>query len=431
MIQAIAKRTGGTAWSRKPLLGACLMVVAALLAACLLLAAKPAHAATSFTVNLPGDTHDVDHSDNLCDVNLFGSGEQCTLRAAMEQANATAGADAIRFLIPDTFGAGVKTINVGALDNTGLPTIKGQVSINGYTQPDTSRNTLAKGTNANLLIELNGTDAPGNGLEIGAGGSGSVIKGLVVNRFPGQGIEVINDGETNVRIEGNFVGTDPSGTIALGNEGDGMEIDASGSVVGGSTLASRNLISGNDVDGLSITSAKGVRVEGNLVGTEADGVGALGNLFNGVDVSGATATGNSILRNSIFSNGQLGIDLGVDGRTPNDLGDADSGANGLQNFPVLTSAKTVSAKTTIKGKLNSRPNAGYTLQFFSNPSGTNEGRTFVGQKSVTTDGSGTATFTFSLSSTVVAVGQTITATATKTSNGNTSEFSDPRTVAST
>jgi hypothetical protein len=404
-------------------------LLVAVMAACLILAGQTAQAATTFIVNLPGDTRDADIGDGLCDVNLFGSGQQCTLRAAIEQANATPGADIINFNIPDDFGAGVKTINVGSTGNGRLPTVTDQVSINGYTQPGASPNTLARGTNANLLIELNGTDATNaDGLEIGDGGSGSLIKGLVINRFGNQGIDVfsLSDTLTNVKIEGNFVGTDPSGMEALGNRGDGIEMDASNSVVGGSTPAKRNLISGNDVDGLSVSVAKDVRVAGNLVGTKADGVGALGNLFNGVDVCCSVSV--SILRNAISSNGQLGIDLDVDGRTPNDLGDADTGANTLQNFPVITSAKTVSGKTTIKGTLNSRPNAGYLIQFFSNPSG-DEGKKFIGQKSVTTDASGNASFTFTPSS-VVKVGQTITATATKTSNGNTSEFSDPRTVAS-
>ncbi len=404
-------------------------LLVAVMAAYLILVGQTAQAATTFTVNLPGDTHDADLGDGLCDVNLFGSGQQCTLRAAIEQANATPGADVINFNIPDDFGAGVKTINVGSTGNGGLTPITDQVTINGYSQPGASPNTVARGTNANLLIELNGADAgSGDGLSIDAGGSGSLIKGLVINRFSNQGIDVSSpsDAQTNVKIEGNFVGTDPTGMAALPNRGDGIEMDASNSVVGGSTPAKRNLISGNDVDGLSVSVAKDVRVEGNLVGTKADGVGALGNGFNGVDV--CCSVGASILRNSIYSNDQLGIDLGVDGRTPNDLGDADTGANALQNFPVLSSAKTVSGKTTIKGKLNSRSNAGYLIQFFSNPSG-DEGKMFIGQKSVTTDDSGNASFTFTPSS-VVKVGQTITATATKDSNSNTSEFSAPRTVAS-
>jgi hypothetical protein len=327
----------------------------------------------------------------------------------------------------------VKTIHVGATtpSNGDLPEITGPVSIDGYSQPGASPNTLSKGTNAKLMIELDGAEAFGSGLDFEAGGSGSTIRGLVINRFANQGINVggPSDPFTDFRIVGNFVGTDPSGTTALPNQGDGIEMDASNSVVGGSKPAQRNLISGNDVDGLSVSGdAKDVTIRGNFVGTEANGVGALGNLFNGVDVAGGSA-GVRILNNSIFSNGQLGIDLDVDGRTTNDPGDADAGANALQNFPVLTSAKTVSSKTNVKGQLNSRPNASYAVQFFSNPSGTNEGRRFIGQKSITTDGSGNASFTFTPSS-KVAVGQAVTATATRVSNGNTSEFSNPRTVSS-
>jgi hypothetical protein len=145
----------------------------------------------------------------------------------------------------------------------------------------------------------------------------------------------------------------------------------------------------------------------------------------------------------MFSNGGLGIDLvggtentagvtandGDNPSTPQPDPDSDSGPNGLQNKPVLSSAKTVSGKTTIVGKLNSSPQQTYTIQFFSNPSG-NEGKKLIGQKSVTTDASGNRTFTFS-PATAVSVGQTVTATATNTSSsGDTSEFSAPKTVAS-
>ena len=168
---------------------------------------------------------------------------------------------------------------------------------------------------------------------------------------------------------------------------------------------------------------------------------------------------NAIHNNSIFSNVGLGIDLRPDsasgpiaGKTPNDGDDSntpevdpdsDTGANGLQNFPVLSSAKTVSGETTIKGKLNSDPDRSYTIQFFSNPSG-NEGKKFIGQKQVSTDALGNASFTFKPSK-KVAIGRRITATATSAGAGrtspltaevpqeklplvNTSEFSAPRKV---
>ena len=150
--------------------------------------------------------------------------------------------------------------------------------------------------------------------------------------------------------------------------------------------------------------------------------------FLSLSIYGATATGNRVLQNSIFANGGLGIDLGDDGLTANDPGDADTGPNGLQNKPVVRSAKTGALKTTIGARLNSTPNRTFTVQFFSNPAGGDEGKKFIGQKSVITDASGNVTFSFSPSQKVDA-GRTVTATATSPA-GNTSEFSAPRTVAS-
>jgi hypothetical protein len=87
---------------------------------------------------------------------------------------------------------------------------------------------------------------------------------------------------------------------------------------------------------------------------------------------------------------------------------------------------TSSCSTTIDGRLNSTPDKTFTLQFFSNPSNDNEGRRFIGQRSVSTNSNGVASFTFSPARAVL-VGQRITATATN-SGGNTSEFSVSRQV---
>jgi hypothetical protein len=280
----------------------------------------------------------------------------------------------------------------------------------------------------------------------------------VINRFGIMGVRITGG---TARIEGNFIGTDPTGIVALGNFSQGVATfsGATNDTAGGTALAARNLISGNGSSGVGINAGStGVKVLGNLVGTQKDGTTSLANASVGVlindgtnnTVSGNTiafnerdgvsindvtdaipnnANGNSVLSNSIFSNGELGIDLDFDSPDPNDAGDADSGANNLQNKPVISSAKTVSGKTTIKGKLNSTANKTYTIQLFSNPSGTNEGKKRIGEKSITTDGSGNRSFTFS-PATKVSVGQTITATATRNSTGDTSEFSAQKKVAS-
>jgi len=307
------------------------------------------------------------------------------------------------------------------------------VIIDRYSQPGSSVNTLAQGTNAILRIQLNGTNVTtDDGLHVNA--SNTVVKGLVINRFGRSGINTEASGAdllTNVRIEGNFIGTNRAGTSALGNSHNGVLLisGATNSTVGGTSLASRNLISGNERTGVFIELAERNKVQGNLIGTQRDGISALGNAFDGVAVFNS-AVGNSILSNSIFANGvggsDEGIDLGADGPTPNDAGDTDTGGNRLQNFPVISSATTISGTTTIEGTLNTRPKEPYTIQFFSSPTvgvgETDQGQTFIGSKSVFTDASGDATFSFS-PSTAVTVGRQITATATRSATGDTSEFS--------
>ena len=137
-----------------------------------------------------------------------------SLRQAILDANANGGAvtDTIGFNIP---GGGVKTITPASE----LPEITTPTLIDGYTQPGASANTLDVGDNAVLLIELDGTNAgaTASGLTISATAPGCTIKGLVVNRFSGDfesGIAVFS---SNVKIEGNFLGSNAGGTAALGN----------------------------------------------------------------------------------------------------------------------------------------------------------------------------------------------------------------------
>jgi CSLREA domain-containing protein len=399
---------------------------------------------------------------------------QCTLREAINAANANNNStekDLINFNIS---GTGVHTIS----PTSPLPLITEPVIINGYSQPGSSANTLAKGTNAVLTIELEGTKAGSattDGLSIGA--KGTVVKGLVINSFGASGIRLLGGVDANgTKIEGNFIGTDPAGTTAQGNNSDGIALTGNSNVVVGGTLPSmRNLISDSRLAGVVIfnfETGTNNKVLGNLIGTNKNGSANLGNgnsgiaifarqpnnsattvqnntiAFNGntteppvrgtdgVVLFGDVGTTDTILSNSIFANKGLGIDLinfpagergDTDVRNANDSCDPDEGTNDLQNKPTLTSALTSSGTTTIKGSLNSKPNQTFTIRFFRNPLGTNEGKTFMDKKSVSTNSNcTTGTFTF-IPNQAVSAGQTITATATD-SEGNTSEFSAPRTI---
>jgi len=143
---------------------------------------------------------------------------------------------------------------------------------------------------------------------------------------------------------------------------------------------------------------------------------------------GATATGNAILGNSIYANAGLGIDLGDDGVTANDDGDADVGPNGLQNTAVLSAVVTNGARVHVAGSF-SGPVAGvYRVEFFghavaaADPSGFGEGRYYLGFQSVTTDANGYGLVATTLTAAVAASVDYVTATVTDVSN-NTSEFS--------
>ena len=318
-----------------------------------------------------------------------------------------------------------------------------------------------------------GDGALGNVVGITVGGPNNTIGGAtaaernVISANTQYGIGVFNRITPGNVIQGNYIGTDASGTAALGNGSMGIFVgDGDDNLIGGTGPGEGNVISANQV-GVAVHQGSGDnRIEGNLIGTQPDGTTPLGNVLDGVLISegalGATASdnvvggtaagagntiafnggngvtvgygdpigvvlGNSILGNSIHSNTGRGIDLRRDGVTANDAGDADTGANDLQNFPILTAASSTATTTTIEGTLNSEPDQTYRLELFSSetcdPSGNGEGRKFVAGVDVTTDAGGDVSpspFTVN-PTTLVAAGQFVTATATDAA-GNTSEF---------
>ncbi len=357
-------------------------------------------------------------------------------------------------------------------------------AFNGVVIIGAPNNTIG-GDNSLARNYIGGNDQ--NGVAIsGAGATGNVIRTNTIGRGASfqklsntvNGVFIVN-GATN-----NSVGTSVSGNV-ITNSGDGVHIkdattsgnsvlgneivgnvrngvvmnNAPNNTVGPASGAGQNVIAENGQNGVAFTgaSATGNHVQRNTIGAIQPVLGEsyLGNTQNGVIFVSSAANntvnnnnitenggdgirvesgiGNRVEGNSVDGNDGLGINLGTDQVTPNDVGDADTGANNLQNFPVITSAiQSVTFvngqpvfTTSIKGSLNSAPNATYTIGIYSNnscdASGNGEGQSFKGSFTVTTGGSGNAVIDNSLPVSISSPG-VVTATATD-SSGNTSEFS--------
>src|SRR5206468_292224 len=174
-----------------------------------------------------------------------------SLRQAILDANGNAGMDTIAFNIPASDPNCSPTTNVCTIMPIAafpLPPITDRVTIDGYSQPGASVNTLANGDDARLLIEVDGslhTDSNIALLLQGAAAGGSVIEGLVIDNW-GRGIVTQTD---SVTIEGCFIGIDPSWFVARGNDiGVFPEGGTTNSwlSISGTTHAQRNVISGNN-----------------------------------------------------------------------------------------------------------------------------------------------------------------------------------------
>jgi CSLREA domain-containing protein len=250
--------------------------------------------AATFTVNTTGDAADNNPGNGVCETANAG---ECTLRAAIEEANATFGPDAIGFNIP---GSGPHTISPA----TPLPTINQAVIIDGTTQTGAS----CAAWPPTLQIELEGIAAGGIGLEINFGADGSTIRGLVINRFD-IGIHLPNTG-SNV-VECNFIGTNVAGTAALGNTSYGILIQqiSANNIIGGVSDNQRNLISGNgnQISVINFGSAPTANIiQNNYIGTDVTGTASLEG-SSGIYAFGTINT--SILDNVISGNSASAITI--------------------------------------------------------------------------------------------------------------------------
>jgi hypothetical protein len=275
-----------------------------------------------------------------------------------------------------------------------------------------------------------GETALGNdrdGIRVLNGSQRTFIEGNVVSGNFTDGIAIAGVGTTDTHIEGNLIGLDRLGTTAIGNLENGIDITAPQTTVGGAGASEGNIISGNGAVGIRVqlVTTTDVTIEGNIIGGDITDTVGIGNGSHGILVRSASgniniggndanqantirdnlgdgifvdnnATGVAIGRNSIFDNLGLGIDLETNGVTANDVGDADGGANGQQNYPSFVSIALGPDDVTLAGTIESTANTSFRLRFFTvetaDPTGFGEGKDYLGSVDLTTDGSGNATF---------------------------------------
>ncbi len=270
--------------------------------------------------------------------------------------------------------------------------------------------------------------------------SGNTLDGIIVAQ-----------GALFAQILGNYIGTDATGLVAIGNR-DGIVLQTAEELtVGGTATGAGNLISGNTSSGIDTPQNSffsNIEILGNTIGPAADGselgnssgiklkdgqyvtIGTVEapntistNAFFGIHLQGTT-TNVTIGPNSIYGNGSLGIDLGIDLVTPNDPLDPDTGPNGLQNFPEIEYVDQASGDVDFY--VHSTPSTTYDVLFYESPScdpsGYGEGKTYLGAMTVATEANGTVSDQVTLGP--LTGGAVITATATVAAPyGNTSEFS--------
>jgi parallel beta-helix repeat protein len=322
----------------------------------------------------------------------------------------------------------------------------------------------------------------------GAADVGNSASGIYLRRAPGNIVEsnIVsgNDGFAGIAICGdlefcggqnagtpsnaaanvvrrNRLGLDAAGTGRMGNAGYGISIDgAPNTAIGGIGQGNYVAASGNAAIVIFKPTATGTVVQGNVIGFDAPGekpvpnhagvhilaaasdtlIGGVGGENNviafsattGVLVDGASTVRNRILGNSIFGSGLLNIDLAPAGPTANDRLDLDSGANFLQNHPVITGATLRSGVLRVAGTINTNPGAQVRVEIYRNingcqpASGGPEVREIIGERTLTTNEAGDGFFFADIAIDPEAFGHGITATATGTLPGfgsNTSEIS--------
>ncbi|HEX4073125.1 MAG TPA: right-handed parallel beta-helix repeat-containing protein [Planctomycetaceae bacterium] len=208
-----------------------------------------------------------------------------SLRQAILNADSSRGADVINFDV-----AGTITLA------SALPTITGNVNIDGTTAP---------GFAGTPVVEVNFNQF--GGLQFNVGAKGSALRSLALVDASGNGVTLTS--VQDMLIVGNFIGLSPDGVTAAGNSGDGIAlVNSRDNTIGGESAQDRNVISANAQQGILVSNSSANVITNNEIGTDVTGTVALGNAGNGILVTarsagnliGGEATGGNDPTNNVF-----------------------------------------------------------------------------------------------------------------------------------
>jgi hypothetical protein len=323
----------------------------------------------TFLVDSNANVDDPRLSDGICaidpcpvDGNLPCTGP-CTYLAARQQANSNGGSSLINFSAPSSVFIAPQVGILTALTIDGTTQAGGFIEVNGTANFAAShrsgngvdscvfRGIVANGSSDNYYIAFGGSNSIAEGNRLGTNAAGTAVlpngafgvtAGFTNNLIGGttaaarniistgeaDGINMFSLGSGGInRVQGNFIGTDITGTVALGNRGFGVTTQGENILVGGTTAGAGNVISGTTGSqpffvgaGINPTGGIGVLVQGNRVGTNASGTAALPNARNGIylTTNGTFDTIGGMVptaRNLISGNGADGLDLNPTGNT--------------------------------------------------------------------------------------------------------------------
>ena len=362
-------------------------------------------------------------------------------------------------------GSTIRGLAIGNFSDNGILLLGGTNTIAGNYLGLSADGTTPASNNTNNASNQGGirVDSASNTI----GGTVDADRNVISGNFFA-GIELFSASATGNMVYGNYIGLDAGGTLDRGNDEEGIDLEfASSNIIGGPLAGQRNIISGNDSDGIEIDDSDLNVVQNNYIGTDVSGVflvpntrdgidineeggdGAAGNLIGGtganegnlirgngvygVQVRGAPSTNNTIIRNRIYENVALDLDLNDDGITVNDPFDADGDPNDRLNYPDVTRVRNSGGTLSVDFRLDVLA-GDYRIEFFKNPggahvSGNGGGESFASTKTITHGGTGIEAFTHTFPG---SSGDIITTTTTEEfggpTYGSTSEFSNQETA---